>query len=45
MGESEGPDSQPLERPQHSQTGAYRVTRLHSNNAGYLAVLVSINQF
>ena len=44
MGEGESSDPKSLESSEDSQTGANGVARFHGDNAGYLAVLMRINQ-
>ena len=44
VGEGESSDPQSLESSQHSKTGANGVAGFHGDNAGYLTVLVRINQ-
>ena len=44
MGEGESSDPKSLESSEDSQTGTNGVARFHGDNAGYLAVLMRINQ-
>ena len=44
MGEGESSDPKSLESSEHSQAGTNGVARFHGDNAGYLTVLVRINQ-
>ena len=44
MGEGESSDPESLESSKHPQAGTNGVARFHGDNAGYLSVLVRINQ-
>ena len=44
MGEGESSDPESLESSKHPQAGTNGVARFHGDNAGYLAVLMRINQ-